>query len=156
MPKVINTITKAADSDNYPVARDLDLLGSFRIVNNITERDAIGSNLRKERMIVYVVSTGHYYDLRGGISNGDWNDIGTELGGGAGSISNFVNNEVHNLIQPTYDVELNYDLVSGTQKAYFRGIRCSPGVDYTVSGKTLVFNDQLLSGDVVLIDYIKP
>ena len=41
MPKVINTVTKASPTDDYPVVKDTDLSGSYRIVATTIERDAI-------------------------------------------------------------------------------------------------------------------
>jgi len=80
MPAVINTVTKAAPTDNYAVVNDTDLLGSFRIVNTILERDAIVSNQRKQGMLVYVLADLHYYSLQAGLLA--WTDLGTSLGGG--------------------------------------------------------------------------
>ena len=68
MPQVINTVTKAAPTDNYAVVNDTDLSGSYRIVANITERDAIVSNQRKQAMLVFVISTLHFYELQSDFS----------------------------------------------------------------------------------------
>ena len=80
MPQVINTVTKAAPTDNYPVVKDTDLSGSYRIVANITERDATVSNQRKQSMLVFVISDLHFYQLQADLLT--WTDLGTSLGGG--------------------------------------------------------------------------
>jgi hypothetical protein len=48
---------------NYPLVRDENLGGSFRTVATINDRDTILSNLRKEGMLVFVVSDGKTYQL---------------------------------------------------------------------------------------------
>jgi len=80
MPQVINTVTKASPTDNYAVVYDTDLKGSYRIVSDITERDAIVSNQRKQGMLVYAISTLHYYELQSDLLT--WTDLGLTLGGG--------------------------------------------------------------------------
>lgn len=47
-----------------------------RQVATATERDAINSSVRWEGMLVYVVADGVTYELAGGISNGDWRELG--------------------------------------------------------------------------------
>lgn len=53
-------------------------------ISNITARDAIASDLRKQGMICYVQSTGLFYVLEGGLTNSDWrvfNDSNFAIGG---------------------------------------------------------------------------
>lgn len=80
MPQVINTVTKASPTDNYAVVNDTDLKGSYRIVANITQRDAIVSNQRVQGMLVFVISDLHFYQLQTNLLT--WTDLGTSLGGG--------------------------------------------------------------------------
>lgn len=84
MPSVINSITKASPADDYPVVNDTDLSGSYRVVVDLIERDAIVNTQRKSGMLVYVQSDLHFYKLDTGLTNIDWIDLGTDLGGGAG------------------------------------------------------------------------
>lgn len=81
MPQVINTVTKASPTDNYAVVYDTDLLGSYRIVDNLTARDGIVSNQRKQNMLVFVISTLNYYSLQSDLLT--WDNLGTSLGGSA-------------------------------------------------------------------------
>ena len=61
-------------------------LGGYREVADLTERDGITTERRKEGMLVYVIATDTVYQLKGGITNSEW-DIFT--GGGGGSASSF-------------------------------------------------------------------
>jgi hypothetical protein len=81
MPQVINTVTKAAPTDNYPVVNDTDLSGSYRIVADITARDGIVSSQRKQSMLVFVISTLNFYQLQSDLLT--WTNLGTSLGGGS-------------------------------------------------------------------------
>jgi len=80
MPQVINTVTKAAPTDNYAVVNDTDLKGSYRIVANLTQRDAIVSNQRVQAMLVFSISDLHFYQLQSDLLT--WTDLGLSLGGG--------------------------------------------------------------------------
>ncbi len=88
MPQVINTVTKAAPTDNYPVVFDTDLSGSYRIVANLTVRDAIVSTQRKQGMLVFVLSDLHFYSLQSDLLT--WTDIGLSLGGFAPPIVRYI------------------------------------------------------------------
>ena len=84
MPKVINTVTKASPTDDYPVVKDTDLSGSYRIVATTIERDAIVPSQRKQSMLVFVIANLHYYSLQVDLLT--WTDLGTSLGGGGSSL----------------------------------------------------------------------
>lgn len=47
--------------------------------------------------------------------------------------------------------------ISGTERIYKRGLRMSPGIgnDYTISGVFITFTSAPLTGDSILIDYLK-
>ena len=47
-----------------------------RQVATVAERDAIPSSRRWEGMLVYVTTDARTYELRGGVSNGDWTEFG--------------------------------------------------------------------------------
>lgn len=68
-------IAPTDSTDTFPVTDPKWGLGSLRTVADITERDAITSQRRQEGMVVYVVSESAYYNLKGGITNSDWNLI---------------------------------------------------------------------------------
>lgn len=72
MPSVANYVSKAAPTDNYPVVHDVDMLGGYRIVADLIERDAIVSNQRKEGMLVYCIADTQTYQLGAGLTNLDW------------------------------------------------------------------------------------
>lgn len=67
MPDVI--ISQFSRAFNAPIEL-------FRQVADITTRDAINSNIRWEGMLVYVVSAGVTFELKGGIDNTDWTEVG--------------------------------------------------------------------------------
>lgn len=138
MPKVINTVTKASPSDNYAVFKDTDGLGGYRVVDLLVERDAIVTKQRKERMIVFVREDGHYYDLRGGILNANWYDIGTELGKNPGipyteyRLGNDIKWTVNNLL-------LDHTPIIGTLLVEVDGLGCTEGDDFTLAGNILTW-----------------
>lgn len=49
---------------------------TFRTVNSSTQRNAISMLRRWEGMLVYVISEGVTYELKGGIDNTDWTPLG--------------------------------------------------------------------------------
>jgi hypothetical protein len=68
-------------ASNFDVETALPLDSRLKVADT-TERDAIDSLVRYEGMIVYVVADGTNYQLVGGITNGDWQELSG--GGGAG------------------------------------------------------------------------
>lgn len=81
---ITGEITPTALSDTFPVINPYWGLGGLRNVADATDRDAITASRREAGMIVYVASTGHYFQLGAGLTNVDWTDLGTTLGGGGG------------------------------------------------------------------------
>ena len=51
---------------------------------DLTARDAIPSGIRYEGMPVYVISEETTYFLKGGITNSDWEEVGSGASGGGG------------------------------------------------------------------------
>ncbi|MBE7411395.1 MAG: hypothetical protein HS129_04910 [Leptospiraceae bacterium] len=72
MPKVIAPIIPASPTDSYPTHDSKYGLGGYREVLDITERDLISSDRRREGMSVFVQSEGVEYKLIGGILNSNW------------------------------------------------------------------------------------
>jgi len=72
MPIQLIDIIKPKNDGDFPMAEDTEFLGGWRTVADITARDAIPSLRRKEGMQVNVLSEGKIYELKGGITNGDW------------------------------------------------------------------------------------
>lgn len=68
---------------SFPSVYESDLQGSYRSVQDIAERNSIPSERRKEGMVVFVIDVATYYQLLGGITNGDWQVWNPA--GGAGS-----------------------------------------------------------------------
>lgn len=65
-----------------PLASSFDMnvqlpLDSRFIKADVTARDAIGSGIRFEGMLVYVIATAKMYQLQGGIANGNWVEVGS-------------------------------------------------------------------------------
>lgn len=57
---------------SYLILDDGYLQGGFKVVADITGRNAIPSVRRKDGMITYVATTEEYYALHNGITNSDW------------------------------------------------------------------------------------
>ena len=127
MPQVINTVTKASPTDNYPVVKDTDLSGSYRIVANITERDAIVSTQRKQSMLVFVISDLHFYQLQANLLT--WTDLGLSLGGG--------------LSNPVCDIQMQKTTIPNTLGVPVNFVRTNFGgeVDVITAGVTEIARD---------------
>lgn len=63
------------DNVFYEFSEDSTVLVADQSVADNTERDAIAEIDRSENMIVYVTDTTTYYQLQGGITNGDWVEV---------------------------------------------------------------------------------
>lgn len=72
MPGLTGSIYPKGVGDTYPMVEDIHLKGSHQTVANITERDAIYTERRKEGLTCYVASEGVTYQLQGGITNTHW------------------------------------------------------------------------------------
>lgn len=72
MPVEVISIIVPKNNGTFAVAEDVNLLGGWRVVDDLTARDAIPSGRRKEGMAVYVRATGAVYKLTGGITNDKW------------------------------------------------------------------------------------
>lgn len=120
------------------VASNFDLqttlpLDSRTVVADTTARDAIPSGVRYEGLIVYVTADETNYQLVGGITNSDWQELSGSGGGGGGSgliwftgndvepiaeivgkfrVWNFASGEAQQ-VNATYNVPANYE--PGTQ-----------------------------------------
>lgn len=76
MPINIIDVLKPKNNGNFPVVEDVDLLGGFRVVSDLTERDAIASGKKKAGMVVRIANTGDYYQWSGS----DWEDWRIDAG----------------------------------------------------------------------------
>jgi len=65
-------------------------------------------------------------------------------------------NETPSVTDGSADVTLTNTPRTDTQRVYLNGVRQVPGAsnDYTISGNTITFTDNLSSDDIVLVDYI--
>lgn len=68
----ITGLIKPLNGGSFPVWEDIDGLGGWRSVADITDRDAIPANYRKIGMVVVDETTGIAWQLSGGITNADW------------------------------------------------------------------------------------
>lgn len=68
----ITGLIKPLSGGAFPVFEDINGLGGFRAVADVTARDAIPANARKIAMVVAVQTTGQSYQLVGGIANVNW------------------------------------------------------------------------------------
>ena len=64
-------------------------IGNYLVVENITERDTIPTNLRKVGQICYINSIDTEYRLVGGIANTNWVALANNIGSGSGD-TNYV------------------------------------------------------------------
>jgi hypothetical protein len=82
---VASSIAPFSDEDTYPTHEDEYGKGGFRVVSDITERDNIPQDRRKELMLVAVKSgvggSAELYQLQGGLTNEDWEQ--KEFGAGS-------------------------------------------------------------------------
>jgi len=62
-------------ADSYAVTDDKYNRGGYKTVADITERDAITADRRKEGMVVYVRSDGKEYRIVGGTDNSNWSEV---------------------------------------------------------------------------------
>jgi len=81
---ITGLLTPTSTADTYAVSDNAYHRGGWKRALDLVERDAIAPDRREaDTTFCFVVSTGHWYQLQGGIQNTDWTDIGTSLGGGA-------------------------------------------------------------------------
>ena len=59
----------------FPLLTDVDLKGGFRVVDDLTARDAIVASSRKNGMWVKTASDGKMWTLGPGLTNGDWSEV---------------------------------------------------------------------------------
>lgn len=72
MPKLTGKLVRNNVTDTYALLEDLLMQGGFKVVVDQTERDALPSSVRKDGMLVYNQADTNFYQLQGGVSNGDW------------------------------------------------------------------------------------
>ena len=97
---IIDKIIPFDSNDTYPTHEDTYGLGGMRSVSNLSVRDSIPSERRKEGMIVKVIDTDLFYDLKDGIDNSNWRilDIGSAfLSGGPFSINGMLSDPYNNI-----------------------------------------------------------
>jgi hypothetical protein len=83
---IIDTL-RAKNAGTFPLVEDVDQLGGWRVVADLTARDAIPSSKRKVGMWVAVISDGKVYELVGGIGNPNW--VEKTFGGGGGGVTTY-------------------------------------------------------------------
>ncbi len=67
----ITGLIEPLNAGSFPVFEDINGLGGFRAVADVTARDAILANFRKVGMVV-AIAAGTSYQLVGGITNANW------------------------------------------------------------------------------------
>lgn len=92
---LISDIRPKNDAD-FGVVEDTYVIGGFRRVDTLVERDAIPTLRRKEGMFVFVNEDGTLYFLDGGIGNGNWAEHSG--GGGGGGLTAGVHKSLRQLI----------------------------------------------------------
>lgn len=76
-------VVPSDSTDTYSTHEDIYGKGGFRSVTDLTERNSISTQRRKEGMLVFVASEQKTYQLKGGIDNTDWIEFET----GSGTVS---------------------------------------------------------------------
>ncbi len=104
-------IVPSDSSDTYSTHEDVYGKGGFRSVVDLTERDLISTQRRKEGMLVFVSSEQKTYQLKGGILNSNWElfETGSSLSGEQYNIPFFI---ATNTISGSND--FIYDFNTGT------------------------------------------
>ena len=92
---ITGTFTTTSSGDTYAVTDTLYQKGGHKEVLNITERNLITSNRRREGLTCYVTSDQKTYQLVGGIDNSNW--IEFSGGGGVSTLSGLTDTTINNL-----------------------------------------------------------
>jgi hypothetical protein len=71
---VINTIS-IKNGAAAPIARTNEALGTVKIVQSVVARDAIPIFTREDGMLCWVRDDAAFYQLIGGIANGNWQSV---------------------------------------------------------------------------------
>jgi hypothetical protein len=83
---ITGLITPTSVLDTFAVHETWYGRGGFKRALTLIERNSILPDRREANItFCYVESDGHWYQLQGGITNTDWIDLGTSLGGGSGN-----------------------------------------------------------------------
>jgi len=104
--KISGAITSTSTGDTYATHDSWYGLGGYREVADLTERDGITAERRKEGMLVYVIATSTVYQLVGGVANTDW--VIFEAGGSGGGAT---------AVTTTYDNTTSGMVATNTQEA---------------------------------------
>lgn len=73
--EITGYISPTSETDTYPTHIDKYGMGGYRSVADIISRDSISDARRIEGMLVYVVSEGKLYQLKGGVTNSNWEEF---------------------------------------------------------------------------------
>ena len=73
--EITGYISPTSETDTYPTHIDKYGMGGYRSVGDIISRDSISDARRIEGMLVYVVSEGKLYQLKGGVTNSNWEEF---------------------------------------------------------------------------------
>ena len=78
--KVVGNLTTNGTADTYPTHLDVLGYGGYRVVTDITERNAIPTQRRKYGMLVYVQSDDNLYVLRDvALGNTNWTNLSAQI-----------------------------------------------------------------------------
>ena len=123
-------------ADSYAITDERFNRGGYRTVADLTERDNITNDRRKEGMLVYVLSEDKCYQLKGGTDNTNW--VEGCLGGGSGSLTrNFV--------------ELNTDTTITDEGVYF--IEGQDLVMTINASNDIIVRLKVMDGNITVVNY---
>jgi len=129
---VINTIS-IKNSAPAPIIRTAESLGTHKQVADLTSRDLIPSYLRTIGMMCYVVSDNTTYQLKGGITNGDWNVFAVVVNERTDAYTPTLGQTLFNLSDTPED--------PNDVKLFANGIKYLVGTDFTVAGNQVTWLD---------------
>lgn len=127
------------EGDTYALLDDKHIKGSYRIVEDETERDGITAERRKEGMVVYVLEDNKEYRLEGGIENEDWVEL--TGGGDSGGNPHIIGKGVDE------DIVIVFDAGLDSNNSKIRYNHTSKKIEVSVDGKP--FSEIATMADVV-------
>jgi len=75
----------------YWMVQDSLLKGGYMVFTHITNRNALPNSQRRIGLLCFVTDSSVFYQLRGGIDNGNWLQVLDSTGGGGSGTVNFAN-----------------------------------------------------------------
>jgi len=158
--KITGSMVPSNPHDTYALLEDNYLLGSYRVVATVSDRDNIPVDRRKWGMLVGVNSENKIYQLVDSGNNDlsdntNWVELSLAAGGSTAK-------PVTDIFTLT-DVDITNRYVTLTKSidtsqhefVFLNGILLEPGAEYTATTNQIHFTDQVIltPGDKVIVKY---